>query len=240
MKKKTKEQLKIVAGILIIILIICYLQNIGIIENKIIPDTWRICQYVPGIGGGDGGGGGGDNPPGTEPGDELPECIDPDILRLDGGIWVGTTTTGLLSSGTDSCNDITYLREYYCDPIGNVLYRVVDCTSYGAWCHPTSGSCEQMGCIGILSPKSQADCDDGSGCNQDQLCRFVSGGIMGTNKCECSVPTTCQEACLFEGYTIGWCSEIMQRNPCGLTGTSFMDYKELCGGYFSDETCCCS
>ena len=77
--------------IVVIILIICYLQNIGHINPKIIPDSLQICQYVPGILVPPPDNGDGVPPLDNEPPEDTSDnCDDPDAHLLDEGIWLGT------------------------------------------------------------------------------------------------------------------------------------------------------
>jgi len=232
--------------LVIIIIIICYLQNIGVITPKILPDSLQICQWIPGtLVPPPPGNGVPPPPPPPPPEDTSDNCDDPDAHLLDEGIWLGTAVTDHINGVAmhDECLDVAILHERICNWDGTITTRAVDCRDYGAWCIGTS--CAQSPCESIVNPTSQSSCDGGTSCTgEEDYCKYIPADLMNPSKCVCTIApedvVSCWTGCWFEGYGSSSCSDnVPAKNPCSI-GTWFSQYDTYCpfDGFLHDACCC--
>lgn len=92
---------------------------------------------------------------------------------------------------------------------------------------------------------SQSDCDVRAGCDSDEYCKFRDGGIVGINRCECTVPAfDCASSCVEEGLgTSGYCvhNQLLTKYPCGDDARNGLGLTWCNDGNFNTyDYCCCT
>jgi hypothetical protein len=148
----------------------------------------------------------------------------------------------------DACtNEVfnRYLTEWYCEN-GVARSTTIDCWgTYGAICG--NGACHKPACEQITNPTSQSSCDIGYPCQdtgEETYCKFVDGGLVGENRCVCTIEpdsiNSCTRACGFDGFVEGYCYDgPITKNPCG-DNTFSLEGSQYCP-ILADgvRTCCC-
>lgn len=132
-------------------------------------------------------------------------CSDPDNEGPNTVHSIKGTTTGTYGPGTDSCTDQGKVREYYCDPTGQVLSTDIICT-YG---------CSD----GVCLPKSPDD--PTTTCQIGETCQV--GGVKtkcGASAMRCDYPTNNSFKCINAGEV---CPTITPTPEITLNGTIFKD-----------------
>lgn len=88
-------------------------------------------------------------------------------------------------------------------------------------------------------PQNQDDCYDRPGCTTDSVCVFVDAGIVGQNSCECQQMSSCETYCRYQGYSDGYCTDGISKNPCYTNVRAFGGDQYCNSGFPNLEVCCC-